>query len=184
MKVAITGGIGSGKSTVSDMLRKMGKTVYDADKINAELLTDESYLEKLRENFPEAFTGGELDKKKLAETIFSSDEKRLLLNSIAHPAILSKIEALDNCYVEVPLLVESGAEKLFDNVVVVLAPRWMKIDRIMKRNGLSEEQALRIINAQATDADRIKNGYYSLSNSGDFDDLEWQVEKLAKVFPI
>ena len=73
MKVAITGGIGSGKSTVSDMLRKMGKTVYDADKINAELLTDESYLEKLRANFPEAFTGGELDKKKLAETIFSSD---------------------------------------------------------------------------------------------------------------
>ena len=65
MKVAITGGIGSGKSTVSDMLRKMGKTVYDADKINAELLTDESYLEKLRANFPEAFTNGEFDKKKL-----------------------------------------------------------------------------------------------------------------------
>lgn len=75
MKVAITGGIGSGKSTVSDMLRKMGKTVYDADKINAELLTDESYLEKLRANFPEAFTGGELDKKNLPKRFFLPTKK-------------------------------------------------------------------------------------------------------------
>lgn len=184
MKVAITGGIGSGKSAVSAALRKAGKVVYDADAVNAELLEDEGYLQKLRTLFPEAFSDEGLDKRKLAETIFSSSEKREALNAVAHPAILAKIRALDNCYVEVPLLFESGAEGMFDKVITVVCPKEVKIERLKKRSGLTKEQAERIMQTQFSDEERTQKSDFVIVNDKGFDELEKQVEKIAETILI
>lgn len=184
MKIAITGGIACGKSVVSEILRRLGKTVYNADEINREMLSDKAYLEKLEKHFPEAFLNGRLDVAALRNTVFGSDEKREVLNSVAHPEILRRIATLDNCYVEVPLLFETGAEKLFDAVICVVAPLDVRIERIKKRNGFDEETSKKIIATQTSDDVRIAKSDFVIANDGDLSELEAKVWELANRFQI
>ena len=90
-KIGVTGGIGSGKSQAIAYLKEKGYPVFSCDEINATLFSDAEYIEKLRLLFPECILNGKIDKKLLARTIFSSDEKRKQLNDVAHPLILSKL---------------------------------------------------------------------------------------------
>lgn len=135
MRIAIIGGIGSGKSTVLSIVKSMGISTLSADEINGELLQDEDYIAKIASEFPSAVIDGKVDRHALASIIFNDDEARLKLNSIAHPLILERIKAdvSDPLVVEMPLLLECGATELFDEVVYVHAPKLMRVIRIKRR---------------------------------------------------
>ena len=123
-KIAITGGIGSGKSTVSKFIKQRGFNVISCDDIYRELLQKEYFLKELAKLFGDrAVSNGKLNRKYLSEIVFSDSEKLELLNRFTHPAIMRECFArmkdeLNFC--EIPLLFESGYQNLFDNVIVVL----------------------------------------------------------------
>lgn len=123
MRIAIIGGIGSGKSTVLDIVRNLGYPSLSADEMNRELLEDPQYIRLLGAAFPDVVVDGRVDKDSLRNQIFSDKTKRLMLNNIAHPMIKRKIASIekDPLFVEVPLICESGMEKEFDELILVSA---------------------------------------------------------------
>lgn len=161
MLIALTGGIGSGKSTVASEWVRLGATEIDADVLAREVV--EPGTEGLRqvalEFGPEVLSAdGSLDRVALAEKAFSSPEKRQKLESIVHPLIqelaLSKVEKVQGVVVyTIPLFVESKSKLKFDKVVTISCPAEIRLNRLVAR-GLTEEQARARIASQATDAQR------------------------------
>ena len=181
MKVAVTGGIGAGKSEFMRAVKELGIRTYSADEINAELLRDKRYIEKLSEAFPLAVKDGKVDKSVLREEVFSNDKKRKTLNALAHPEIRRKIEEITgDAVVEVPLLFESGMTDLFDRVIVVTAGEDVRINRIVSTRNISKDLAKNIIKNQATDDERIKRADYVAINDGTRKDLYEQAKNIIK----
>ena len=156
LKIAITGNIGSGKSLLTSFVKKLGGVTASCDDMNRELLREKSYLKKLSILFPNAVINGVVDKKIIREEVFSSKEKLQLLNDLAHPAIKKKIDKFFrdnkdcNCvYVEVPLLFETGMEKLFDRIWFVTSSEENAVLRAVERDGVSKEQINSIRKSQA-----------------------------------
>ncbi len=171
MLAALTGGIGSGKSYIMKLFERCGaKTLY-SDKINAELLTDEKYLEGLKKLFPDCFEGSVLDKRALRRLIFSSESARKKLNGYAHPEILKRIRgsvAEDGVIIcEIPLLTESNSASIFDKIIYVEAPEALRIERICKRDGVRAEDAAAAIRAQKSERNNIDCADYIINNEGD-----------------
>ncbi len=191
--IAITGGIGSGKSTVATILKKMQFPVFSCDEINRKLLCDETYLMCLREIFPECFSGEKLDKARLSEQVFSDKEKRNRLDALAHPWIMRRLseemqkETQSIVFAEVPLLFECGFEKNFDVAIVVLRERNIRLQAIMDRDATSKAEAEKRIAAQYDYAEedlsekerRIK--IYRLYNDDDFNRLEKALVSIVKL---
>jgi dephospho-CoA kinase len=185
--VGLTGGIGSGKSTVAALLSERGAIVIDADAIAREVVEPgTATLAKLVERFgPEILAGdGSLDRAALAERAFVTDEAKKDLEAITHPAIgeefLRRVaEAPENGVVvhDVPLLVESTRGFKYDAVIVVEAPLDVRLERLEAR-GVLRDDAVRRIRMQASDADRRKVATWVVDNSGPRDELERQVEKI------
>lgn len=181
MKVAVTGGIGAGKSEFMRAVKELGIRTYSADEINAELLRDKRYIEKLSAAFPLAVKGGKVDKTALREEVFSDEKKRKTLNALAHPEIRRKIEEITgDAVVEVPLLFESGMTDLFDRVIVVTAGEDARINRIVSTRNISKDLAKNIIKNQATDDERIKRADYVAINDGTRKDLYEQAKNIIK----
>ena len=181
MKVAVTGGIGAGKSEFMRAVKELGIRTYSADKINAELLRDKRYIEKLSEAFPLAVKDGKVDKSVLREEVFSDEKKRKTLNALAHPEIRRKIEEITgDAVIEVPLLFESGMTDLFDRVIVVTAGEDARINRIVSTRNISKDLAKNIIKNQATDDERIKRADYIAINDGTRKDLYEQAKNIIK----
>lgn len=181
MKVAVTGGIGAGKSEFMSAVKELGIRTYSADEINAELLRDKRYIEKLSEAFPLAVKDGKVDKSVLREEVFSDEKKRKTLNALAHPEIRRKIEEITgDAVVEVPLLFESGMTDLFDRVIVVTAGEEARINRIVSTRNISKDLAKNIIKNQATDDERIKRADYVAINDGTRKDLYEQAKNIIK----
>lgn len=181
MKVAVTGGIGAGKSEFMRAVKELGIRTYSADEINAELLRDKRYIEKLSEAFPLAVKDGKVDKSVLREEVFSNEKKRKTLNALAHPEIRRKIEEItDDAVIEVPLLFESGMTDLFDRVIVVTAGEDVRINRIVSTRNISKDLAKNIIKNQATDDERIKRADYVAINDGTRKDLYEQAKNIIK----
>ena len=177
MKVAVTGGIGAGKSEFMRAVKELGIRTYSADEINAELLRDKRYIEKLSAAFPLAVK----DKAALREEVFSDEKKRKALNALAHPEIRRKIEEITgDAVVEVPLLFESGMTDLFDRVIVVTAGEDVRINRIVSTRNISKDLAKNIIKNQATDDERIKRADYVAINDGTRKDLYEQAKNIIK----
>lgn len=161
--VAITGGIGSGKSTVASFIRERGFPVFSCDEINRELLTQEDYVKKLTEIFPDTVVGGSFQKSKLAETVFSDQASLEKLNRFSHPIIMQKLkERMEKTksslvFAEVPLLFEEGYEREFDRILIVFRDEKTRIAAASARDGISPE------NVSA----RMRNqyDYHSLSDS-------------------
>lgn len=181
MKVAVTGGIGAGKSEFMRAVKELGIKTYSADEINAELLRDKRYIEKLSAAFPLAVKDGKVDKAVLREEVFSDEKKRKTLNALAHPEIRRKIEEITgDAVVEVPLLFESGMTDLFDRVIVVTAGEDARINRIVSTRNISKDLAKNIIKNQTTDDERIKRADYVAINDGTRKDLYEQAKNIIK----
>lgn len=181
MKVAVTGGIGAGKSEFMRAVKELGIRTYSADEINAELLRDKGYIEKLSEAFPLAVKDGKVDKSVLREEVFSDEKKRKTLNALAHPEIRRQIEEITgDAVIEVPLLFESGMTDLFDRVIVVTAGEDVRINRIVSTRNISKDLAKNIIKNQTTDDERLKRADYVAINDGTRKDLYEQAKNIIK----
>jgi dephospho-CoA kinase len=185
--VGLTGGIGSGKSTVADLLRTRGAIVIDADAIAREVVEPGSpALEKLVERFgPDILhPDGTLDRPALAKKAFVDDESRKALEAITHPAIgeefLRQVAAAPKGAVvvhDVPLLVESTRGFDYGAVIVVEAPRDVRLARLEAR-GVPRSDAEARMAAQATDEERRKVATWLLDNGADVASLEQQVDAI------
>lgn len=163
MNIGLTGGIATGKSTVSSLLVARGALLIDADQIAREIMEPSSpILAQVAAHFGQDIlqADGTLHRKRLGEIIFSNPAERQVLESITHPAIRTTIQERMNQYeqehpeklvvADIPLLYEAGAayEGFFDEIMVVYVPRELQIERLMKRDEITEEQAVKRLNAQ------------------------------------
>jgi dephospho-CoA kinase len=187
--VGLTGGIGAGKSTVAELLTERGAVVIDSDLLARRVVEPgQPALAALVERFGEGILAadGTLDRAGLAKVAFADDESRQALESITHPAIgelflqaMSEAPADGIVVNDVPLLVESGqaSNRGYAAVIVVEAPREVRLDRLVER-GLTREDAAARMEAQATDGERRAVATHVLDNGGTRADLEAQVDAL------
>ena len=143
MKIGITGGIGSGKSYVCRLLERRGIEVYDCDAAAKRLIRSSS---RLRRQLQELI--GSLEKADISRFLLASEDNQRAVNAIVHPAVFDDFEQSGMQWMESAILYESGADKLVDRVVVVTAPEEIRIERIMKRDGITREKALQWIARQ------------------------------------
>jgi dephospho-CoA kinase len=187
LRVGLTGGIGSGKSTIASLFVMRGVPVIDTDEI-ARSLTEpgqECYDEIVR-IFGDAILDGNrrIDREQLRERVFDNPDERHRLEAILHPRIrvivLDKLTALEAPYVivVVPLLIESGFTDLVDRVLVVDTLENVQIQRTAARSGLSEPEIRKIMSAQASRAQRLQLANDVIENNGDRKQLEAEVERM------
>ncbi len=182
--VAITGVIGSGKSTVSRILQEKGRTVFSCDEINAELLLDRVYIEKIKRLFPTAVKNGTIDRNELGAIIFSDEKKREELNALAHPEILRRLQEKivackeETVFVEVPLLAGTPLERFFSEIVFVTCAPETRLQRICLRDKTTESFARQKIASQKADPSFPGKTVYRLENDGDRQSLIAKIELL------
>ena len=170
MKIAITGGIGSGKSTVASIIEELGYPVFSCDKIYAEMLKSEDFAREIAKMFPAAIRDGKIDKKRLSQIVFSSDEARKQLNALSHPLIMARLlEKMDACsndkvFAEVPLLFEENFEPLFDKIIVIQRSVLERSAHLQKRDGLTISEIRSRMNVQIDyDSAETKRRFESLN---------------------
>ncbi len=186
-KVALTGGIASGKTAVSDMFAELGVTVIDADVIAREVVAKGSKaLQVITEHFgKEVLTEtGELDRQKLRSKVFSDDQQRLWLNNLLHPLIREEMkqrqELAQSAYSisVIPLLYESGQYRNYDRVLTVDCPAEIQLKRLMERDQSTLNQAQAILDKQATREQRLSIADDVIMNNSDLHSLKQSVIKL------
>lgn len=179
MKIAIIGGIGSGKSEVLGVARQRGIAALSADEINTELLADSDYISIIDRAFPAAVKDGVVDRGELAKIVFTDDFEREKLNALAHPRILKRIEEDDSecLVVEMPLLLEINAQNLFDEIVYVKTPLLKRI-KLLRKRGMGFRQAVLRIRAQAKPRELGRIATRILRNDKDLKSLQKQTETL------
>ena len=192
LKVGLTGGIGSGKSTAVDAFRALGVPIIDADQIAKDLVKkDQQTLKDIVSTFGKniLLSSGELDRKALKKIIFSEPDLLAKLEAILHPHIKTEIQqqikALENqthsapyVLVDIPLLVEKNYQTIFDSIVVVDCSVEQQIERTLERDQLDKKIILNIIDQQASRTQRIKVATHILDNSKNTPYLIQQVDKL------
>ncbi len=189
IKLGVTGGIGSGKSVVCDVLRLHDIPVYDAD-LEAKNLNDTSPVirKKLTESFgQDLYRNNRLDREKLAYLIFNNEENLRTANSIIHPELAKHfmqwaeqrkqhpVVALDAA-----VLFEAGFQSVLDKTIIVLAPLEMRIERAVKRGNLTKEQITARANSQMSDKEKEELADFIIQNDGQHSLLE-QVDKILQV---
>ena len=189
MIIGLTGGIASGKSTVSKILSEMGIRVVDADLIAREVMDSKEVVDKIVEEFGEEILNknGKLDRSKLREIAFSSKERVKLLNSIVHPSVISRFEdekkksmiTGEMLVFDIPLLYEAKMENLCNRVIVVYVDRETQIKRVMERDGSSRENAENIIENQMPLSEKLARSDIKIKNDGTIDELK---EKIRDIF--
>lgn len=188
IKVAITGGIGSGKSSVSDYLEKKRHSVLRADLIAKELMAQDAQIKKkLIEEFgEESYSNDKLNTKYLAANAFSNEENVQKINSIVHPPVMEKIDQLakeifknqDIVFIETALVYEANLEDFFDYVLLVLADEKTRIERIINREKVTEEQVRARMQYQIPDEEKKDDADFVLDNNTTLQELENRVEFL------
>lgn len=190
--VGLTGGVGSGKTVVSQTLREEGAYLIDADQIARELVEpNTSTWKELIQAFGKEILkeDGSIDRKRLAQRVFSNPEERNLLNQMIHPRIKEEInrrkeEILQRdpeavIIIDAALLIELGDHREMDKVIVVFAPMEQRIERLERRDGMSREEAQKVISSQMPQEEKVKVADFVIRNEGT---LEETKEKARKVF--
>jgi dephospho-CoA kinase len=163
MTIGITGGIGSGKSTLSELIRKHGYLVYDTDKEARRLQEENQQLvQQIKNIFGEdIYQQGKLDRSKVASLVFNSPELLKKLTSVVHPAVRQdfinwreKHNSEDLLFIESAVLFEGGLFKLTDKIILVRASEDIRIQRVMDRDGITREQVLSRIKNQIPDTEK------------------------------
>ena len=185
IKVAICGGIGSGKSTVCQMFAERGIALYDSDTRAKALMNESEELRKalIAEFGEECYVDGVLNRAYLASKAFGSEEQLAKLNSIVHPAVkadfLRWAEAQEGeyCLLESAILFESGFDKLVDKTVAVLAPQTLRVMRAMERDGATKEAVEARVKAQMSDDELVARCDFAIVNIH-LEDVEKDVAEL------
>lgn len=189
--VAVTGGIGSGKSTVAELFRKHGVPVIDTDEISRELvLPGSTALEKIIKAFGTHYLDkdGSLNRARLRELVFSDASARTVLQEILHPLIrqtvLERLKSIEApyCLVLIPLLVETGNQYPHDRVLVVDVEPEIQIQRTRSRDNVDEQTIKNILAVQATREQRLSLATDVLDNSTTLEELSARVDRLHNKF--
>ena len=170
--IGLTGGIGSGKTTIANFFKEMGVPVYIADDGARAVMQNENVIEKIKSIFGESlFEKNVLDRAKLADIVFNNSEKLAQLNAIVHPAVKKDFESWlllhkNEEYViyEAAILFESGRYKECDSIITVTAPEEVRIERVLKRDNTTREQVLSRMKMQWKDEDRISKSNFVINN--------------------
>lgn len=183
MFIAITGGIGSGKSYVCRLLEERGIKVYDCDKAAKRLMrTDRRLQQRLSQTVgQEVFPDGQLDKALLSRFIVASESNALAIDDVVHPAVAEDFMSSGFEWLESAILFESGfyARVPFDYVVCVTAPLEVRIERVMKRDSLTREKALEWIARQMSQEEKASRADFVVNNDGEAD-LAEQIESILE----
>lgn len=196
LKVGLTGGIGSGKSTAVDAFRAFGIPIIDADQISKDLVSaGQQTLNEIVELFGKdiLLSNDELDRKALGKIVFSDPKALSTLESILHPRIRSEIKRQMNdvqnlsspppyIIVDIPLLVESNYQEIFDRIITVDCTPEQQIERVMLRDNLDQSTLNNIIKKQASRLERNKAATHILDNSETVENLLIQINMLHNEF--
>lgn len=188
-RIVITGTIGSGKSAVSDIIRKLGFKVIDSDRVNKHLLEEgeANYLAIKKDPFfKKAFDGKDLDKKRLAEMIFSSADLMKRLNKISHPNIILEIEkeiersTCENIFIEIPLYYQMEISFVADLILFVKASKEIQSQRLAKRDNIGKLYAQTKIKNQEDSIKNRDDKEIVVNNDGSLLDLKEEIIKILK----
>lgn len=188
IKIAITGGIGSGKSTVAKIISQSGYPVFSCDEIARNIFEEEFVVKQLSENFPSCVINGIPDRKKIADIVFSDREKLKILENITHPAIMqildNKMQSVQErlVFAEVPLLFEGGYQNKFDKVIVVLRDLEKRIKATCERDGETFEKVERRINNQFNYENKVIFEHTVIYNDADLQTLRRKVKCVLNEF--
>jgi dephospho-CoA kinase len=186
IRIALTGSIGMGKSTVARMFERAGVPVFDADAEVRRLQGPGGALvERIGERFPGTVQGGLLDREKLAELVLEDQQQLAALERIVHPAVrAAREEFIDQnrgapaLLFEIPLLFETGGEADFDKVVVVSAPLHIQHQRVLERPGMTEEKLASILDRQIPDVEKRRRADFVVDTGSDLSTTEAQVRDI------
>jgi dephospho-CoA kinase len=189
--VGLTGGVGSGKSTVAEMLRELGAQVVDADEAAHAVYEPGSpgFDAVVREFGDEYVDGGRIDRSRLGELVFHDNDARRRLNSIVHPLVRDWMaqrtaeaaeRGVEVVVQDVPLLFENGLERLFSTVVLVYAPEEVQVERLVSGRGFTPERARAMIAAQMPIENKRGLAHHVINNSGAREDTQAQVKAIWK----
>ncbi len=186
IKIGITGNIASGKSQVENIIESLGYKVTDADKINRFLLENDNYvIEKIKQEFRnyDIIENNNISRKKLANIIFNSEEKKKILENILHKKIFEKINEFyyknkdeKFVFVSMALLFETNSQSNFDKIIFVSSNENIRFERLLKRNNINASLAKKIINSQGKEELKINKSDYIIYNNSDLVNLRNQTE--------
>jgi dephospho-CoA kinase len=192
LTIGLTGGIASGKSTVTEMIRGLGIPVIDADQIARDVVkAGEEAYEQIIQTFGQDILqeNGEIDRAKLGAIVFYNEQERKKLNAIVHPAVRRRMLAEKEAYVQkgaktivldIPLLFESELTHFIDKIIVVYVDDDIQLERLMKRNGFSEEEALARIRSQMPLHEKVKKADAVINNNGTIEETKQQLLQILK----
>jgi dephospho-CoA kinase len=179
--IGITGGMGSGKTTISNLLRKHNYKVFDSDQ-TAKYICDNDFdvIQKIKLLFgDDIYKNNFLDRKTLANIVFNNKSLLIELNSIVHPKTRNKMldfifDCLGNklCFVESAIMFDTGLNKLMDEVLYVTAPIDIRINRIIERDNITKDDILNRINNQMNESDLILQSDYIIDTNQSLDNIE------------
>ena len=186
IRIALTGSIGMGKSTVARMFERAGVPLFDADAEVRRLQGPGGALvERIGAAFPGTLEGGLLDRDKLARLVLDDPQKLAALEAIVHPAVRGAREAFIAAHrqapaliFEIPLLFETGGEKDFDKVIVVSAPAEVQRRRVLEREGMTEAKLAAILGRQVPDAEKRARADFVIDTGGDLSTTEIRVREI------
>ena len=173
LKVGLTGGIGSGKTTVAKIFTSLGIPVFSADQEARHLMeTSEDIISSIKSFFGnDSYNDSGINRKYLAKMVFSDPASLLKLNQLTHPAVHRQFDSWAKQHQDVPYLVEESALlceaealRYFDFLVLVIAPQNKRIERVMKRDGVTEQEVKNRINSQMTDEEKIPLAHFLIFN--------------------
>ena len=188
MNIGITGSIACGKSTVSDYLIAKGYTIIDADKLGHVALTSDDVKRKLAEKFSdEILENNEISREKLGKLVFGNDDNLKILNSIIHPKIKELILKLQEehkdenlVFLDIALLYEANFVDLVEKVAVVYVDEDVQLERLMTRNSLSKEEAIKRIESQMSPREKAALGDFVINNSYSKEDTFQQIDEILE----
>jgi dephospho-CoA kinase len=186
IRIALTGSIGMGKSTVAEMFERAGIPVFDADaEVRALQGPGGALVERIGERFPGTVEGGVLDRDRLRHLVLEDPERLRELEAIVHPAVREAREAFiarhrsaPALLFEIPLLFETGGAEQFDKVIVVSAPPQVQRSRVLARPGMSEERLRAILERQLPDAEKRRRADFVIDTGTDLSTTERQVREI------
>ena len=189
LKVGITGGIGSGKSTITSLFHNLGVPIYNSDERAKWLMSnDVDLMDQIKILFgQESYSNNKLNRAHLANIVFQNHDLLKQLNAIVHPLVkidfenwllLQKNEPL--VIKEAAILIESGAYKELDILIVVFANKEIRIKRVMNRDNVAKEDVEKRMKTQLSDSERLKFAHYSIENNKNQSNLKRQVGELYK----